>query len=189
MDLPKGTDNLLREWDAIMRRVESIDARLWQGAGILLAISIGAISLIGWAPPNTKADFIFALGAGLFSILVLVVWWFIFHRWIYLQRIYSYRAREIEDKLDLRLNRYARLFEYWESKSAVDLGKGELKERDPSSYDRFQEFWENQSKRCFSHVTIQWCLRLLTVILIFAWITFILMYTLGYFWPEILGLQ
>ncbi|MBE9501661.1 MAG: hypothetical protein KAX23_04970 [Dehalococcoidia bacterium] len=72
-----------------MKRIESIDARLWQGAGILLVISIGGIALLGWTPPKTKADFLSAMAAGVFSILVLVVWWYIFHRWIHLQRIYS----------------------------------------------------------------------------------------------------
>ena len=62
----------LREWEAIMRRIESIDARLWQGAGILIIVSIGGISLLGWDPIVTKGDFVFALGVGLFSILVLV---------------------------------------------------------------------------------------------------------------------
>lgn len=189
MNLQETTDSLLREWEAIMRRVESIDARLWEGAGILLVISIGAIALLGWEPPITKADFIFVMGAGLFSILVLIVWWFLFHRWINLQRIYSYRSREIEDRLDLRLNRYARLFEYWKSDTVVDLGKDEFKERDPFSYDRFQKFWENQSKRHFGRVTIQWCLRLLTAILVFAWIGFIIIYAVGYFCPGLLGLR
>jgi len=188
MNLQETTDSLLREWEAIMRRVESIDARLWEGAGILLVISIGAISLLGWDPPVTKADFIFVFGAALFSILVLIAWWFIFHRWVHLQRIYSYRAREIEDKLDLRLNRYARLFEYWESKTVVDLGKDELKDKDPIAYDHLQNFWENQRKKRFSHVTIQWSLRSLTAILVVAWILFTTLYGIAYFLPQFLGL-
>ena len=100
---------------------------------------------------------------------------------------HSYRAREIEDKLDLRLNRYARLFEYWESKTTTDLGKSELKERDVSPYDRFQEFRKKHSKRPFSHITIQWSLRLLTAILIFTWIAFILFTRLAIFGQNSLG--
>lgn len=178
----------LREWEAIMSRVESIDARLWQGAGILLLLSIGGISLLGWDAPVSKADFIFAFGSSVFSLLVLAVWWFIFHRWIHLQRIYSYRAREIEDELDLRLNRYARLFEYWEAETRVDLGKKEFKDRFPDAYDRLQQFWKDQRKRRFSHLTIQWSLRLLTVILAMAWIAFVLVHAAGFFWPTQLGL-
>ena len=188
MDLRETTSNWLHEWEAISRRIESIDARLWQGAGILLVISIGGISLLGWSPPETKADFLFAFGTSLFSILVLITWWFIFHRWIHLQRIYSHRAREIEDEIDLRLNRYARLLEHWESETMIAPDKGKLKEKDPAAYDRLQKFWENQRKRRFGHVTIQWALRSLTAILIFTWIAFILFYTVGYFWPELLGL-
>jgi hypothetical protein len=179
----------LREWEAIMSRIESIDARLWQGAGILLILSIGGISLLGWDSPITKADFTFVLGAGLFSIVILVVWWFIFHRWIHLQRIYSYRAREIEEELDLRLNRYARLFQYWQKETTIDLGKSEFREKDRAAYDRFQNFWKNQRKRRFSHVTIQWSLRLLTLILIVAWTVFILIHAAGLFWPTLLGLR
>jgi hypothetical protein len=178
----------LREWEAIMSRIESIDARIWQGAGILL-LSIGGISLLGWASPITKADFIFVLGVGLFSIVVLVVWWFIFHRWIHLQRIYGYRAREIEDEIDLRLNRYARLFQYWEKETAIDLGKGKFKKKHPAAYDRFQNFCKDQRKRRFGHITIQWSLRLLTLILVVTWVAFILIHAAGWFCPSLLGLQ
>jgi hypothetical protein len=179
----------LREWEAIMNRIESIDARLWQGAGILLLLSVGGISLLGWHPPVSRADFISAVGSGVFSLLVLAVWWFIFHRWIHLQRIYSYRAREIEAELELRLNRYARLFEYWEDETAVGLDKKEFKNRYPDAYERFQEFWENQQKRRFSRLTIQWALRLLTLILVVAWVAFVLAHAVGLFWPTLLGLQ
>jgi hypothetical protein len=179
----------LREWEAIMNRIESIDARLWQGAGILLLLSVGGISLLGWDPPISRADLIFAVGSGVFSLLVLAVWWFIFHRWIHLQRIYSYRAREIEAELELRLNRYARLFEYWEAETAVGLDKKEFKEKDPVAYDRFERFWESQHKRRFSHLTIQWSLRLLTLILVVAWVAFVLVHAAGLFWPTLLGLQ
>lgn len=67
-------DKWLREWEVIMRRIESIDARLWQGAGILLVISIGGISLLRWNPPTTLADLVFALVAGLVSVAILVAW-------------------------------------------------------------------------------------------------------------------
>jgi len=178
-------DKWLHEWEGIMRRIESIDARLWQGAGILLVISIGGISLIGWNPPKTMADFIFVVVAGLVSLAILVTWWFMFHRWIYLQAIYSYRAREIEDKLDLRFNRYARLLAHWESLQTLDLGKDELKKKDPDAYGRLEDFWKKQKKET---TTIQAALEWLTYVLGSAWVIFTALYTIAYFWPHILGL-
>ena len=164
----------LREWESFMRRIEAIDARLWQGAGILLLLSIGGISLLGWEAPVSKTDFIFSIGSGVFSLSVLAVWWFIFHRWIHLQRIYSYRAREIEDELDLRFNRYMRFFHYWESEDKVGSDKKKFKDKFPDAYDHFQEFWKKESKRRFSRLTMQWAHRLLTIILAVAWVVFTL---------------
>lgn len=177
----------LREWEAYMRRIEAIDARIWQGAGILLILSVAGISLLSWEVPVSKANFIFALGSGVFSLLVLGVWWFIFHRWIHLQRIYSHRAREIEDELDLRFNKYARFFEYWEAEKIVGLSKKEFKEKEPAAYEHFKRFWERNRKRRFSHLTIQWSLRLLTIFLAVAWIAFVLFHAAGLFWPSLLG--
>ena len=181
-------EKLIHEWETIMHRIEAIDARLWQGAGIILILSVGGISLLGWAAPVSKADFIFAFGSGVFSLSVLAVWWFIFHRWIQLQRIYTYRAREIEDKIDLRSNRYARFFKYWEVEKIVGLSKKEFKEKEPAAYEDFQGFWEKEHKRRFSHLTIQWSLRLLTIILAVAWVAFVFVHAAGLFWPSLLGL-
>ena len=173
-------EKFLREWETIMRRIESIDARLWEGAGILLVISLAAISLLGWTSPITWDKMIFAIIAGLFSIFILLVWWFIFHRWIHLQRIYSYRAREIEDELDLRVNRYARILEYWESEEAVDVGKEKLKSIDPEAFKRLGYFYEYQQKKYFGKLTIQWCLRCLTILLVLAWFLFMLFHVISY---------
>lgn len=159
-----------------MRRIEAIDARLWQGAGILLLLSIGGISLLGWEAPVSKTDFIFSVCSGVFSLAVLTVWWFIFHRWIHLQRIYSYRAREIEDELDLRFNRYMRFFHYWESEEQVGSDKKKFKDEFPDAYDRFERFWKSNHKRRFSRLTMQWAHRSLTIILAVAWIVFILVH-------------
>jgi len=167
-------ERLLREWEAFMRRVESIDARLWQGASILLLLSIGGISLLGWEAPASKTDLIFSVGGSVFSLFVLAVWWFIFHRWIHLQRIYSYRAREIEDELDLRFNRYMRFFHYWESEERIGSDKKKFKDKFPDAYDNFERFWESNHKRRFSHLTMQWAHRLLTVILAVAWVVFMI---------------
>ncbi len=178
----------LREWEAIMRRNESIDARLWQGAGIILVLSVGGISLLGWNPPISRADFIFVVGISVFSLLVLIVWWFIFHRWIHFQRIFSHRAREIEGELDLRLNTYTNRFEYWEDER-IALDKKEFKEKLPDAYDRFEKFWEREHKKKSSHRTIEWSLRVLTIILGTAWVAFLLFHAIGLFWPTLLGLR
>jgi len=188
MDLRETTSNWLHEWEAISRRIESIDARLWQGAGILLVISIGGISLLGWSPPKAMADFIFVVVTGMVSLAVLFTWWYIFHRWIYLQSIYSYRAREIEERLNLWFNRYARLMEHWESEEAENLGKRELREKDRAAYNRLQYLWENQKKTPFVHVTIRSALRSLTIILAIAWLMFMALYRIAYFLPQTLGL-
>jgi hypothetical protein len=181
--------NLLREWEAIMRRIESIDARLWQGAGILLVISIGGISLLGWNTPQTLADFVIVVIASLVSLAILFVWWFIFHRWIYLQGLYSYRAREIEDSLDLRFNIYARLLEHWASPSIIGSDKNKLKVRDGKAYDRLEDFWKKQREKHFVHKTIRTALRWLTFVLAGSWFIFIIFYTIAYFHPHFLGLN
>jgi len=171
----------LREWEAISRRIESIDARLWQGAGILLVMSIGGILILGWNPPKTMVDFILVVVVGLVSFVILFVWWFIFHRWIYLQGIYSYRAREIEERLNLWFNRYARLMEYWESEEAESLGKSELREKDRAAYNKLQQFHDKQVKRHFVHFTIRNALRALTIVLAIGWLLFIALHGIAYF--------
>lgn len=178
----------LREWTAIMNRIESIDARIWQGASILLVFSVGGISLLGWNPPISTGDFIIAACSGVFSILVLIVWWFIFHRWIHFQRIFAYRAREIEANLDLRTNRYIRLFEYWKDEK-VASDKKEFKKKFPEAFNRFEKFWESEHKRRINYRTIECSLKALTIILGVAWLAFILVHVVGFYWPTLLGLR
>jgi len=174
-------DTLLREWDAIMRRIESIDARLWQGAGILLVLSIGGISILRWTPPDTREDVILGCVVGGFSIAVLIVWWFIFHRWIRLQRVHTHRAMEIEDKLDLRFNVYGCLFQNWgENTEEIDELKDKLKERDPSAYDRLGARYKDLHKTRSAQVTIERSLEVLTVILGLAWLAFVVLYAVLY---------
>jgi len=180
---PRRTENLLREWEAIMRRIESIDARIWQGAGILLVISIGGISLVGHNNHDTLADFLFVVFVGLVSIIILTVWWFIFHRWIHLQRLYSHRAREIENILDLRFNRYAFLLEYWKSSTATK-DKSKLEKGDAAAYKRLEEVWEKeQKKKHFGHMTIKTALEWLTCVLTGSWLACIIFYAILYFDP------
>ena len=164
--------NLLHEWDTVSRRIEAIDARLWQGAGILLIISIGGMSLVGGNLPKTPLDLTIVIATALTSLFILGIWWFIFHRWMYLQGVYSYRAREIEEKLGLRFNRYARLLEYWDA-SDESLGRKELMEEDPEAHRRLQQFQQKQARKRFVHCTIRRCLSFLTVGLGVAWVLFV----------------
>jgi len=159
---------LLHEWEAIMRRIESIDARLWQGAGILLAFSIGGISFFGWHLFRAMAALIPGIIASGVAIAILLIWWHIFHRWIYLQGIYSHRAREIERNLDLWFNRYARLIQHWETKDE-ESARNELKQSYPASYTELERFWKKHKKKRFIHVTIRGSLRGLTITLMVAW--------------------
>ena len=178
-------DKWLREWEAIMKRIESINASLWQGAGIILILSIGAISLLGWDAPSSLADLVAVVIAGVVSMAILVVWWFIFHRWIYLQGLYNYRAREIEQYLDLRFNTYARLLEYWQSStmSDISISKERLKEKDPRAYSQLEHFWDTQKKRRFVHATIRTMLRWLTIILVISWLLFVILQSIAYSCP------
>ena len=139
------------------------------------------ISILGWNPPKTMGDFILVVVSGLVSLAILFVWWCIFHRWIYLQGIYSYRAREIEEKLNLWFNRYARLIEHWESEEAESLGKSELREKDRAAYDKLQQFRDKQVKKHFVHFTIRNALRALTIILAIGWLLFMALYGIAYF--------
>jgi len=174
---------LLREWEAIMRRIESIDARLWQGAGILLAFSIGGISFVGWHLLKAITAPIPGIFASVVAIAILSIWWFIFHRWIYLQSIYSHRAREIERSLDLWFNRYARLVEHWGAKDQESI-KSELKQSNPVSYSELEHFWRTYSRRLVVHVTIRRSLGWLTIILLAAWAFLLIFSLLAYFRPE-----
>lgn len=165
-------ERLLREWEAIMRRIESIDARLWQGAGTLLVMSLGGITLLGRNPATSLSELAFTIAVGIFSLAILGIWWLIFHRWIHLQRRYSQRVLEIEEALDLRFNTYTRLLEYWkkvECKKEID----NLKHKDPVAYQRLESFSQEEHRRKFVHITIQNSLRALTTILGISWLAFL----------------
>jgi hypothetical protein len=64
-----------------------------------------------------------------------------------------------------------------------------LREKDPSTYNRLELFWNKEKKRRFAHMTIETALRLLTIILVLAWLAFMLLHAVGYQWPQILGLE
>jgi hypothetical protein len=51
-----------------------------------------------------------------------------------------------------------------------------------------KDFGKANIKGGFSHLTIQWSLRLLTLILVVAWVAFALIHAAGLFWPTLLGL-
>ena len=84
MEVPERAALLLNEWTSISKRIDSIDARIWQGAGILLIISIGGFSLISWNPSDTWFDLSVVALAAIISIAVLIVWLHVFNRWIFI---------------------------------------------------------------------------------------------------------
>lgn len=169
--------NLLHEWQAIMKRIESIDARLWQGAGILVAFSIGGLSFLGWLLLRTVTVHVAGLATSIVAVAILIIWWHIFHRWIYLQTVYSHRAREIERSLGLWFNRYARVVEHWETEEGQRI-RDELRQHNEASCVELERFWEKYKKKRFIHQTIRGSLRGLTIVLLVAW-SFVLVFSLS----------
>ena len=172
---------LLNEWISISKRIDSIDARIWQGAGILLVISIGGFSLIGRNPSNTWFDLSVVALAAVISIAVLIVWLQVFSRWIFIQGNLGYRAREIEDILDLRYNRYSRLIEYWDKTEGTKADLLNLKEHYNQDYINLEKFYRFQSKKKLGHTTIRAALRSLTYILIFLWVAVLIAHVSAFF--------
>lgn len=161
----------LQEWLAIMERISSLDTILWQGAGVLLVLSFGGVSLIGASESESE---IFTIFLAVSSILILIIWWFIFHRWLYLQSLYSFRAREIESKLGLFHNVYARYVEYHKYEPRSNFVVNFEKDY-PSQAQELREFYNDHLlKRKFSRVTIRRSLECLTYLLVFTWIVLIL---------------
>lgn len=63
---------LLNEWTVINSTIASIDARMCQGTGILLVISIGSFSLINWHSSKSIIDPIAAIIISIVSLVVLI---------------------------------------------------------------------------------------------------------------------
>jgi len=140
---------LLSEWITANKRIDNIDARIWQGAGILLVISIGGFSILNWKPPHTLIEYLSTMVIAIISVIVLLIWQRVYQRWQYMQSIYGHRAREIELELGLclKLNSYARILEYYgksneETKSVISR----LKEDDNESYKKLLAFRGKQDK-------------------------------------------
>jgi ABC-type uncharacterized transport system fused permease/ATPase subunit len=106
---------LQSEWATMNQRIDNIDARIWQGAGILLVLSIGGFSFINWNLPlslmgvlsviiisivsfggfsfinwNLPLSLMGVLSViiiSIVSLVILYIWLHVFHRWIYIQAI------------------------------------------------------------------------------------------------------
>ncbi len=178
---------LLSEWVAISQRIEHIDARIWQGAGILLIISIGGFSFFGWNPPKTVFDIIARIVVAIFSIIVLLIWRKVYNRWIYFQDIFGYRAREIEKILDLRMNLYAYSIEYWETEPDTKVYLDDLREKDGEAFNGLKNIYDrskNRAGRTKIHTALTW-LTWLTWLLIGLWISVIIIFLLVLICPNL----
>lgn len=182
-DGPKNLKNnsiLLSEWATMNQRIDNIDARIWQGAGILLVLSIGGFSFINWSLPPSLMGFFSVITISIASLVILYIWLHVFHRWIYVQAILGHRAREIEQELGLRFHRYARTMEYWkedinnikdeETKAFIS----ELKEHDTKSYNNILKFRNDQRKKKLGRTSIRKSLTWLTVLLMIMWFSVII---------------
>ena len=176
---------LLSEWVTISQRMEHIDARIWQGAGILLVISIGGFSFFGWNPPKTLFDFIAGIVVAIISIIILLIWRKIYTRWIYFQSTFGHRAREIEQILDLRMNFYTRSIEYWETRPDTKAYLNDLREHDREAFNRLEDLYKKQSKNKVGRTKIRTSLGWLTWLLICLWVIVIITYTLVFIYPTL----
>lgn len=176
---------LLSEWVTISQRIEHIDARIWQGAGILLIISIGGFSFFGWNPPETLFDIIAGIVIAIISIIVLLIWRKVYNRWIYFQGTFGHRAREIEQILDLRMNMYAHSIEYWQTRPDTKAYLNDLREKDGEAFNGLKNFYDGQSKNKVGRTKIQTSLTWLTWLLICLWVIVIITYALVFRYPNL----
>ncbi|MFC1953997.1 hypothetical protein ACFLU7_00365 [Chloroflexota bacterium] len=174
-------EELLQEWIVANNRIDNIDARIWQGAGILLVVSIGGFSIVKWYPPQSIIDYLTLIAVSAISIFILAVWFRIYQRWMYMQDIYGYRIREIENELGLRLNLIARIMEYWESREENKLYIANLKAQDKESYLKLAKYYEDlTTKKKYGRIPLYKTLNILTWFLVSIWISVIILYTLLY---------
>jgi len=171
---------LLSEWATMNQRIDNIDARIWQGAGILLVLSIGGFSFINWRLPLSLMDFFSVITISVVSLVILYIWLHVFHRWIYIQAILGHRAREIEQELGLRFHQYARTMEYWKEDieniedEETKIFISELKENDTKSYNNISKFRDDQRKKKLGRTSIRKSLTWLTVLLMIMWFSVII---------------
>ncbi len=174
----------LEEWKTANKRIDSIDARIWQGTGILLVISIGGFSLLSWSPPSTLLEYCSTVAVASISVVVLFIWQRIYQRWQYVQSIYGYRLREIESDLGFlpRLNLYARVLEYWDRKEDTRQIIEKLEKEENESYLRLRDFYKQQIKhKNLGRTPLYKTLNYLTYLLIALWILVIILNSLIYF--------
>ncbi len=174
----------LEEWKTSNKRIDSIDARIWQGTGILLVISIGGFSLLSWNPPSTLLEYCSTIVIALISAAILFIWQRIYQRWQYVQSIIGYRMREIESDLGFfpRLNLYAYVLEYWDRKEATKQIIEKLEKEENESYLKLRDFYNNQKKhKKFGRTPLYKSLNHLTYFLISLWILVIILNSLMYF--------
>jgi len=171
---------LLNEWTTINQRIDNIDARIWQGAGILLVLSIGGFSFLGRDQSAQLTNFLSIIIISVFSLVILYIWLRVFNRWIYVQGMLGYRAREIEREMDfhIRFNWYARSIEYWEDKEDTKAFLCRLKENEPDAYNKLFKFYEDQKQKKLGRASIRTTLNWLTILLMAMWVFTGVLYTI-----------
>jgi 4-amino-4-deoxy-L-arabinose transferase-like glycosyltransferase len=162
----------LAEYDVIMRRIEQIDARIWQGAGIFLVLSLGGLSFVIATNVQSLERLLSAISVGFLSIVVALTWIGIYNRWLNLQRVYSDRARELEDLLDVWFNRYAYFVEYW-TDSKIEQHKAKLEAEKPVAYKRICEIVKERRKHWWDRIPIRLLIVGFSCVIIVIWIAII----------------
>ncbi len=89
------TEILLNEYSICQSSVESLDASVWQSAGIIGLVTIGTFALIAANNPHLFATII----AGFFSTVGVFVWWRMALRWWSVRDMKIERMRHIEEDL------------------------------------------------------------------------------------------
>ena len=93
-----GTEILLSEYSSCQSSVESLDASVWQSAGIIGLVTIGTFAVVVANNPQVYA----AITVGFFSTVGVFVWWRMAIRWWSVRDIKIERMRHIEEDLGVR---------------------------------------------------------------------------------------
>jgi hypothetical protein len=111
------TEILLHEYSTCQSSVESLDASVWQSAGIIGLVSIGTFALVAVSNPPIYT----AILAGFFSTVGVFIWWRMAVRWWSVRDIKIERMRHIEE--DLGVQGQTHYIEYMDRLYDVNPGK------------------------------------------------------------------
>jgi hypothetical protein len=89
---------LLHEYSTCQSSVESLDASVWQSAGIIGLVSIGTFAVVAVNNPPVCTSIL----AGFFSTVGVFAWWRMAVRWWSVRDIKIERMRHIEEDLGIQ---------------------------------------------------------------------------------------